>query len=297
MRFGERAMIKNIRKLMKNNEVYVTSKILMKKELVYYFYCIYLYFRWIDDYIDMSKDKISVKRRFLGRQKDVLDGLYGGKEVKLRNVQERAIKEVIHFDLKHGKLKKSIYLMFSIFDFDLDRYKKLPKGGEYQKYSHDIGYAYQEWLLFFTGNKYSGFDPSASIACHYAHVLRDFVFDLRLGYKNISKEDVITYGLDLGDVGNQAFRKWVKGRIKIIEDMFRQAKKQAKRYNLRYQILEDIYILRFKMILDEIKKDDYVIAEKSTNKFVFVFLAFLLMCKRICVYFKFVEYCLPLGRR
>jgi len=251
-----------IKKLMKHRGTYYILRFLVSKRLRKYAYYLYIYFRWVDDYIDYSNDNVQKKRSFLDYQKKVLTDLYSAKKVMLGNIYERLVNEVIDFDLRNGGgLRGIILLMFSIFYFDLRRYKRFPDKKEFLEYSERIAIASQRGMRYFLQDKNldKDVDISTALGSHYLHLVRDFVIDLKYGYYNISGQEKEEYNVDIEKVNDENFRRWVKHRVKIVENMFRKSSVVSRNVNIKCRLMQKLYLLRYKRVISKIKRDNYFI--------------------------------------
>jgi len=89
-------------------------------------------------------------------------------------------------------------------------------------------------------------------------MLRDMIEDLEDGYINVPKE--IFDGSDIGprDVHSPAFRNWVRERVDLARQQFRDGKAYLDQLEvLRCKIVAYWYCVRFECVLDLIERDDY----------------------------------------
>ena len=100
----------------------------------------------------------------------------------------------------------------------------------------------------------------AATAAHITHMLRDMRSDISEGYINIPTEYIDDHDLNLEDVGNPAFRAWVRNRVELARVYFSKGKQYLDQLSvLRCKIAGYWYCARFETILYIIERDDYVL--------------------------------------
>jgi phytoene/squalene synthetase len=91
-------------------------------------------------------------------------------------------------------------------------------------------------------------------------MLRDLKEDIPEGYINIPKEQIECYELDIEQLDSNAMRSWVKGRVRLARQYFRDGKQYLDKLSvLRCRIVGHWYCARFEYLLDTIEKDGYLL--------------------------------------
>jgi phytoene/squalene synthetase len=101
----------------------------------------------------------------------------------------------------------------------------------------------------------------AVAGAHIAHMLRDTSDDLRLGYYNIPTEVLSARKLHPDQIDAPAYRAWVKSRANLAQRAIRVGKTHilaARHFRFRMACL--VYVLRFEVLLEAIRKGDYEVA-------------------------------------
>jgi phytoene/squalene synthetase len=111
----------------------------------------------------------------------------------------------------------------------------------------------------------------AVTAAHITHMLRDAVEDAENGYYNIPRDYLENHGISPTDVNNDAYREWVKTRVKLARKRFEGGRANlAQVENVRCRLAGYAYIARFEVVLDAIEKDGYLLRadypERKSNR-------------------------------
>jgi phytoene/squalene synthetase len=250
-------------KTLKNNnfEAYLATKLFIRGKKGRLANLLYSYLRWVDDFVDdINIDRAEQKDFLLGQSK-IINSLYKKDKPKIKNHLEKAVSEVVTFDIEKGcSLKSVIKEMFEVFDFDLKRKNSIPDFKEFNEYSKKIGDAYTRALLFFlapTLNYREKYSISA-YASHQIHLLRDFSRDKENGYFNISKEEINKYNIKKDFSQDKAFTLWVKDKIENIKSLFLEGKKTfAEIPILKVRLTGYLYCSRYERIISRIERNDY----------------------------------------
>ena len=99
----------------------------------------------------------------------------------------------------------------------------------------------------------------AVTGAHISHMLRDTLEDAKAGYYNIPSELLAARNIAPWDVESNAYRDWVKLRVRKARACFRIGRDYlANVENLRCRIAGYAYIHRFEAVLDQIERADYL---------------------------------------
>lgn len=246
-----------------SKQTYYTIRFFADRELVDDAYRAYAYFRWVDDALDEGDGTISEKTAFLQRQKELLNNLYLGKSIKKLCAEEELLAVLVHNDdRKNPGLYSYLHNMMSVMEFDAVRCNRLTTQKELDDYTFWLATAVTDAMFYFIGHNQPAEDHpekySAVTAAHITHMLRDGIEDINSGYFNISKEYLQKYGIDVFDVDNQTYHKWVCKRVKLARARFKAGHLYLDRVNnIRRRLAGYAYTARFEWILREIERDNY----------------------------------------
>jgi phytoene/squalene synthetase len=246
-----------------SKQTYYTIRFLVDRERVEDAYRAYGYFRWVDDTLD-AESMTSVERSaFLQRQKSLLEKGYRGEIHCDVDFQEQLLIDLIHGDHeKESGLKSYLHNMMQVMEFDTRRRGGLITQIELNEYTRWLATAVTDNLHHFIGHdEYAPHDETrylAVSAAHITHMLRDTFDDLQTGYYNVPREVLEANHMGVQDVGSDAYRAWVKGRVQLAREYFEAGKGYFVRVeNARCRLACYAYIARFEWLLDTIEKEGY----------------------------------------
>jgi hypothetical protein len=135
----------------------------------------------------------------------------------------------IEEDRKNGSRLQSMIMGFlEAITWDVERRNKIVNQLELDRYSLLLGRSYSEGLLY--GLKLNPCEPIfmipktiCGIAAHWSHLLRDLNEDLKLGYINISDDEIKQYSINLNYP--QTLRPWIRAKCYRTLDMFVEGRK------------------------------------------------------------------------
>lgn len=249
-----------------SKQTYYTIRFLVDRERVDDAYRAYAYFRWVDDILDADSGSVSERRAFLKRQKSLLESCYRGELPRDVNIQEKMLVELVQRDTeKNSGLQSYLRNMMLVLDFDAKRRGRLISQAELTEYTRLLAIAVTEAMHYFIGHSQptlqNGARYLAVIGAHIAHLLRDTLEDIQAGYFNIPREYLVAKGIGPQDVESEAYRAWVKERVKLARASFKSGREYlAQVENIRCRIAGYAYIVRFEVVLDAIEKMDYRLA-------------------------------------
>ena len=247
-----------------SSQSYYTIRYLADRPLVEDAYRAYAYFRWVDDMVDQEKLNQAERLAFLTRQQEIIERCYQGQRLEGLSQEEQMAAELVYSDNagEYSGLRTYIDKMMWVITFDARRRGALVNESELNDYSHCLAAAVTEVLHHFIGHEdYSPDDKTRYLAvtgAHITHLLRDTIEDTAAGYYNIPQEYLETHGIAPTDVNHEAFREWVKNRVKLARYYFEAGRAYLPRVeNFRCRLAGFGYIGRFEIILDAIERDNY----------------------------------------
>jgi phytoene/squalene synthetase len=256
-----------------SKQTYYTARLMVDKELVNDFFRAYAYFRWADDIVDVSTKSDQERLEFIQRQRSLIESLYHKQHIETRFPEEDILVELISNDrVKDSGLQSFIRNMFAIIEFDAKRKGQLITQEELEWYSDRLGRSVTDGLLYFIGNgqTYPAADNRylSAVAAHIAHLLRDMIPDIDDGFINIPREYLEIHGITPHDIDSPAFRDWVKKRVDLARDYFKEGQKYLDQLNvLRCKIVGYWYSARFMGVLDAIEHDDYILRREYKERY------------------------------
>lgn len=248
--------------LIKNNfEAYIATQLFIRGKRGRLANLLYSYLRYVDDFVDTINIEKTEQKEFLLEQSKKIKSFYNKNKPEIKNNLEKAISDVINYDIKNGYgLKTVIKEMFEVFDFDIKRKNSIPDFEGLNEYSKKIGDAYTRALLFFLApnltykEKYS----IAAYASHQVHLLRDFLIDKNNGYFNISKEEMNKYHIKDTLQQDEVFSLWVKDKIRNIKCLFAKGKKTfAEIPILKVRLTGHLYCSRYERVIRSIERNGH----------------------------------------
>lgn len=248
-----------------SKQTYYTARLIVDKDLVKDFYRAYAYFRWIDDIIDISAETDGERITFTQRQKELIDSLYREQKPNDLTPEENILADLIANDRgEDSGLQSFIRNMFAIIEFDAIRKGRLIDETELAWYLESLAKSVTDGLQYFIGNGHpypSGENKySAAVAAHITHLMRDMLPDTRDGFINIPGEYLEAHHISYDDVSSDAYRAWVRERVRLARKNFKLGKRYLDELNvLRTKIAGYWYCARFESVLDTIEKDDYLL--------------------------------------
>jgi phytoene/squalene synthetase len=256
-----------------SKQTYYTVRFLVDRDRVDDAYRSYAYFRWVDDVLDSNADpeparnKCDADRRrsFLERQKSLLDSCYRGDPTREMSVEENMLVELVSRDRgKNSPLQSYLRNMMSVMEFDAWRRGALISQAELDKYTRWLAVAVTDNMRYFIGHgSYTPMDDTrylAVSAAHIAHMIRDTYDDVRAGYYNIPREVLAAHRIGPQEVQSDAYRDWVKGRVRLAREYFKAGKVYFRRVrSLRHRLAGFAYMARFEWLLDTIEKENFVL--------------------------------------
>jgi phytoene/squalene synthetase len=256
-----------------SKQTFYTIRFLADRDRVRDAYRAYAYFRWVDDRLDGDSGSAADRLAFIGRQSSLLESCLRGETPRAAFVEETMLLELGRG--RHGTAPGlQIYLrgMMQVMAFDASRRGRLVSAEELASYTRWLAVAVTEAMHTFIGHDSpSPHDQTrwvepvetrylAVSAAHITHMLRDTCCDAQAGYYNIPREFVELHGIDPSDVGSEAYRRWVRRRVKLAREWFDGGKAYLSRVaNPRCRLAGYAYASRFEGVLDLIEREHYLL--------------------------------------
>ena len=251
-----------------SKQTYYTIRFLADRDRAADAYRAYAYFRWVDDILDAplgTADETVERSAFIQRQKSLLESCYRGESIGDVNIQEQMLIELVQRDTqKNSGLQSYLRNMMAVMTFDAERRGRVISHNELTEYTRWLAMAVTEALHHFIGHH--GYSPQndarylAVSAAHITHMLRDSCDDAQAGYFNIPREVLDANHITPQDVGNDAYRNWVRSRVQLARSYFKYGKVYFRQVgNLRCRLAGFAYIARFEWLLDTIEREKYVL--------------------------------------
>jgi hypothetical protein len=256
-----------------SKQSYYTIRFLVDRARVENAYRAYGYFRWVDDILDAdsgsgaepSQAEALERKAFLERQKSLLESCIQGQAPRDANAQERMLVDLVGSDgEKNSGLRDYLRNMMLVMDFDVRRRGRSISQIELNEYTGWLAIAVTEAMHYFIGHEaFAPRDESrylAVTAAHITHMLRDTYDDVQAGYYNTPREVLETNHIGPLDVDNEAYRAWVKSRVQLARDYFKEGKIYYRRMqNARHRLAGFAYMARFEWLLETIEREGYVL--------------------------------------
>jgi len=255
-----------------SKQTYYTIRFLVDRERVDDAYRAYGYFRWVDDTLDAEVATGSERSAFIERQKSLLEKCIRGEMSPDANIQENMLVELVQSDRgKNSGLRDYLRNMMMVMDFDVRRRGRLISQVELNEYTRWLAIAVTEAMHYFIGH--GAFAPRdetrylAVSAAHITHMLRDTYDDLRAGYYNVPREVLEANQIGPQDVQSEAYRAWVKSRVRLAREYFAVGRAYLWRVqNPRCRLAGFAYIARFEWLLDTIEREGFILRPQYNER-------------------------------
>ena len=256
-----------------SKQTYYTIRLLVDRERIDDAYRSYAYFRWVDDSLDTESITGAERSAFIQRQKSLLEKCCRDEIPQDVDIQEQMLVELIQNDHEKNSalrqaqdngLQSYIRNLMQVMDFDARRRGGLITQAELNEYTRWLAVAVTDNLHHFIGHgEFAPHDETrymAVSAAHIVHMLRDTFDDLQAGYYNIPREILDANRISPQDVHSDAYRAWVKSRVRLAREYFEAGRNYFSRVqNARCRLACFAYIARFDWLLDTFEREDYYI--------------------------------------
>ncbi len=248
-----------------SKQTYYTIRFLADRERAADAYRAYAYFRWVDDVLDAEAGPSPERREFVQRQKSLLEECYRGESPRDARPEEKLLVELIRHDgEKNSGLQSYLRNMMAVMAFDAERRGRVVSQSELNEYTRWLASAVTEAMHYFIGHYcYSPHNEArylAVTAAHITHMLRDTLDDVQAGYFNIPREVLEANHIAPQDVGSDAYRAWVRGRVQLSRTYFEAGREYLNQVeNPRCRLAGLAYTARFEGVLDSIEREGYLL--------------------------------------
>ncbi len=208
----------------------------------------------------------------LERQKSLLEMCYQGLALDNLSIQENMLVDLIRHDTdQNSGLQLYLRNMMKVMEFDVRRRGRLISESELNEYTGWLASAVMEAIHYFIGHDdYSPRDEArylAVSAAHITHMLRDTFDDLQFGYFNVPHEILAANHIRAQDVQSLAYRAWVKSRVRLARQYFKDGKDYfAQVENSRCRLACFAYIARFEWLLDTFEREEYCLRPQYNER-------------------------------
>ncbi|MFH1524602.1 MAG: squalene/phytoene synthase family protein [Chloroflexota bacterium] len=248
-----------------SKQSYLTARLLADRDLSDDCLRAYAYFRWADDFIDITCQSCEERTSFLRRQQDIIESLYRGEWPVDLCPEEQMLADLIAHDRgPDSGLRSFIHNFMSVIAFDAARCGHLVNQSELATYTTNLATAVMDGLLYFIANGHSYPQSSkrtlAVVGAHLTHMLRDTLEDLPRGIVNIPTEDIAEYDLNPDDTQSDAFRRWTRAQVEEARRCLREGMTYIDSLDvLRAKLAGVWYCARFECILTAIERDNFIL--------------------------------------
>lgn len=255
-----------------SRQTWYTIRFLVDRPRVDDAYRAYAYFRWVDDTLDapipmesVQDDDRATRLRFLARQQALLDACLRGDKPDVGGPHEAMLVELLgHSHTLDGRLEAYVRHMMRVMEFDAQRRGRLITGQELDDYTRSLAIAVTEAMHYFIGHESSTpRDETRYLAvsgAHIVHMLRDTCADVRAGYFNVPREMLEASSIGPHDVRCDAYRRWVKERVRLGRAYLDAGKGYFARVeSRRHRLAGMAYIARFEWLLDTLADDNFTV--------------------------------------
>jgi phytoene/squalene synthetase len=253
-----------------SKQTYYTIRFLVDPSRVADAYRAYAYFRWVDDVLDAGSTSScgdaerALRLAFLERQVWLLDACLHGEAPRQVDAHEAMLVELIRrSDAGDEGLRSYFRQMMAVMAFDVGRRGRLITRVELDAYSHALAVAVTEAMHHFIGHGSDDTtgDPDryrAVTGAHIVHMLRDTAPDLEAGYFNVPREVLEASSIGPHDVHCEAYRRWVRERVRQAEIELAAGEAYFGRVRSRRHRLAGLaYIARFRWVIDRLERDKF----------------------------------------
>ncbi len=255
-----------------SKQTYYTIRFLVDRNLVPDAYRAYGYFRWVDDVLDAEMGTKADKIAFANRQKLLLEACYNGEIPGNLSPEEHILVDLVRSDTEENSgLRSYLINMMAVMVFDAGRRGEMVSQTGLCEYSKALAIAVTDAMHYFIGHDSPPPEPEiryhAVTAAHITHMLRDAREDIQAGYFNVPLEYLQNNDISPSDVDNQAYRKWVCGRVKMARQHFitgRETLAQVK--NWRCRLAGFAYSARFEWMLRTIERENYCLRSEYPER-------------------------------
>jgi phytoene/squalene synthetase len=259
-----------------SSQTYYTIRLLVDRPRVEDAYRAYAYFRWVDDVLDGGAARGSScaglrpaeRLAFLDRQQALLQACLRGDRPQPACQEETLLVDLLRrSDPDDFELRSYLGQMMRVMAFDARRRGRLITGHELDDYTRSLAIAVTDAMHHFIGHVCGGAPDDADrnravTGAHILHMLRDTDADVRAGYFNIPSEVLEAFSIGPGDIRCDAYRAWVRARVREAESHLEAGSAYFGRVTSRRHRLAGLaYIARFRWLIDRLERDGFQIRQ------------------------------------
>jgi phytoene/squalene synthetase len=256
-----------------SKQTYYTIRFLVDRPRVEDAYLAYAYFRWVDDVLDAvqapgwaaAEVEREERARFLERQKALLAAcLRGDEPVEVGRHEAMLVQLIRHAGPSDPRLGAYVRHMMRVMEFDVGRRGRLISGDELEDYTRSLAIAVTEAMHYFIGDGAAAPDDEtrymAVRGAHIVHMLRDTFVDARAGYFNVPREILEGFSIGPEDVRCDAYRAWVRDRVRLARTSFDAGKTYfAGLHSRRHRLAGLLYMARFEWLIDTLERNGFTL--------------------------------------
>lgn len=243
---------------------YLLALALLRNPIRSYFFMLYAYTRWHDDFVDDSARSYEEKQSFVTRQSTLLEELYLGQHPSDLQPEEQYLYHLVQLDLKSGeRIRPFFHDMFAAFAFDAQRWGKaiVPTEEEIETYVERIGRGAiggAHCLLFPNRPLLPMSRYLLGEGIEMVHMIRDFPIDLQEKRVNISRQEMETFSIDSNQINTPAFCLWVRNRCEEARWRIQTGQEILVALpSLAAKLAWYLYSARYEWLLRKFANDDY----------------------------------------
>jgi phytoene/squalene synthetase len=267
-----------------SRQTYYTICLLVDRPLVEDAYRAYAYFRWVDDVLDADtpsgsdwgEAERSASLQFVRRQRWLLEACLRGEGPRVADPHEAMLVELVRGLGALGTLTPEsgptcpggsgleayLHHMMRVMEFDARRRGRLVSQEELDAYTGWLAIGVTEAVAHFIGSDAAAPRDKArylaASGAHILHMLRDTHTDVRAGYYNIPREVLASQRIAPQDIGSEAYRAWVQGRVQLARNQLDAGRGYLARIaNRRYRLAGLAYVARFEWLIETLERDGY----------------------------------------
>lgn len=225
----------------KNPKFRIISKLMVSRKIRPYGYFCYYYLRWVDDFIDCKSNSLDKKKVFFKHQSALAQLLINGETVKINYIEEYFLLYFMKFVLAEDSrlIIDSFILLLGTLGNDIRRLENsgLFSENEKQSYMNENTKSLFNITNFFLFPKLA-FKYQADFNCIrtlvHTFLIRDLAEDYKLGYINISNEEIIRYQLNLVDLlEDNNLVLWYKDNFALFNKWLNEDARILKKFPLK----------------------------------------------------------------
>ena len=228
------------------------------------------YLRWIDDFVDSSKESIEAKRHFLNTQTEYFEQLASGIDAIPKCIEEACLYYFVKKcnELKLSQLIMSVKEIFSAFEIDLDRfssdnYLTKQQQSNYIKLIHKGMFDFIYLLLM---GKPSENDKFVGPFYWHVNTLRDLKEDLQAGIINITREETKEFEIKLSlQLNDPNLKFFIKYKVGIIEELLWKEVKDLQYMPLKVRLFWSVGYIPMIFAINRIETYDYQLGGVHDN--------------------------------